>query len=118
MAAANIHQALEEAIRTRRRVELHYMDDEGFRVFEPYVLHVLGDVHRVVSGVQVSHSNDADMAHSWGCLEVAQISELKLRAEIFQPHRGFNSFAAERYQHVTAAVDRTERRNPEFKAKG
>jgi len=107
VAVANIHKALEEAIRTRRQVELRYMDDDGFRVFEPYVLHVLGGMHRVVSGVQVSHSQDKDMANSWGCLEVAQISEVKLREQTFRPHRGFSSFAVERYQHVTCAVDRS-----------
>jgi hypothetical protein len=106
VAQSQIHKALEEAIGARRQIELRYMDDRHYRVFEPYVIHVLGGIHRVVSGVQVFHPDDADMANTWGCLELIQIRDIKHTDRNFRPHRGFSSFAVERYQTVTAAVDR------------
>lgn len=101
-----VHKALEDAIAGQRRVELRYIDDAHYRLFEPYVIHVLTGIHRVVSGVQVFHPVDSDMANTWGCLELAQIRDVREIDEAFMPHRGFSSFAVERYQNVTAAVDR------------
>jgi len=106
VAQADIDRVLSAAIAECRRVELRYMDDAQTRVFEPYVIHVLCGVHRVVSGVQVSHPSAPDMANSWGCLDLAEICDVKVQDTAFRPHKGFSSYAVERYQQVTAAVDR------------